>query len=355
MDDQDHYNRAALFRRKGEFFSGKVAWSQKWPRIRKLLPYCIGHTWRHGHDDLKSPMNNDAKPAYTSPAAVNFYNGDDRDLLPNGNSNRYSCGMGSGATTIGLYQPTMLINAMYPQLRELMDLVTKAMSEKDPLYAKMLKKHPFNVVSIKAYYWYLNENGVLERKTLRWHSDVVYINGVPCPQNSQIPGTPVGLLTHGARKQLCFMRGTSTDDLDPETLICLNQNSRTLLALDPRDELPKMRRGQQQADSWYHSSRAGDDKNGVTHTFCFRSCQTVREVTPSGNLAHPKVGPKKELQFAKAHGVFETKHYLRSRRDIEKKMLLMVLKEEMPWKVLSAFKKAVKKKRRRKTKFVNIK
>ena len=91
-------------------------------------------------------MNNAAKPAYTSPAAVNFYYGDDRDFLPNGNSNRFSYGMESGCTTIGLYQPTMLINHIFPQLRELMDLVTKAMSDKDPLHSQMLKKHPFNVV-----------------------------------------------------------------------------------------------------------------------------------------------------------------------------------------------------------------
>ena len=184
MDDQDHYNRAARFRAKGEFHSGKVPWSKKWPRIRRLLPYCIGHVWRYGHDDLKSPMNNAAKPAYTSPAAVNFYYGDDRDFLPNGNSNRFSYGMESGCTTIGLYQPTMLINHIFPQLRELMDLVTLAMSEKDPLCAWTLKKHPFNVVSIKAYYWYINEKGELERKTLSWHTDIVYING------KHVPTTP---------------------------------------------------------------------------------------------------------------------------------------------------------------------
>ena len=130
--------------------------------------------------------------------------------------------------------------------------------------------------------------------------------------------------------------------------MCLNQNSRTLIALDPRDEVPTVRKGQELPDSWYHSSRAGEDKNGVTSTFCFRSSQTSPEVTPTGNLACPKVGPKKVIEFAKAKGAFNSKHYRRSRRDMERKMLLMVLKEEMPWRVLPTFKKPKKKRKQRK-------
>ena len=109
----------------------------------------------------------------------------------------------------------------------------------------MLSKNPFNVVSIKVHHWcqVWNEKDKtweMKGKCLGWHTDITWdiVNGkaIPCPNNSQVPGTITGLLTHGNDKCLEFGRGTDAKKLEKDSLFEMHQTNNALVALETRDE-----------------------------------------------------------------------------------------------------------------------
>ena len=116
--------------------------------------------------------------------------------------------------------------------------VTKVLVSKDSTWARHLEDHPFN------FCWnqnllHLQETGRHSGKECtRCHVDVTRNRktGEPMPNNSQIPGTPVAILTYGASKNLWFRRQAIKQLHNPTSLIHFLQRSDSLFVLDERDE-----------------------------------------------------------------------------------------------------------------------
>ena len=221
------------------------------------------------------------------------------------------------ATSMGLNPNTMKTHCIFPELASLVREVTRVLLTKDSTWAAHLKQHPFNFVGIKIYYTYRKEDGTLVRKCTRYHVDVTRNKetGEPMPNNSQIPGTPVAILTYGATKNLWFKRQASKHLQIPTSLILFQQKSGSLFVLDGRDEeLDK------HGHHWRHMSDMGHNNEGITHSFSFRSVQEKQNVNEDGTLANPQVSNKILLKYQNASAIFKSKHYKQSKDDLDKRM-----------------------------------
>ena len=262
-----YYNR-----QNNLFYSGVVATSLvSRNAITNLLPRVTRDCWSDCEDILKAPHCNGARPAYFSPSAINQYYGWELPISPeeqNGNPGvckRTAYGVGSGTSTIGLDPRHLKVHPPGRAMVELTAEVTKAIATSNPAWAAILQAHPFNNVSTKIYLSYRNHNGKLVRKCVGMHCDVSHDLATRAPKrnNSQTPGTVVGLLTFGANKNLWFKKYWNSKDSHPNSLLHFLQKSGTLFVLDPRDEMPD-----QHGDHWRHCSTMGTEE-GITFTFAF--------------------------------------------------------------------------------------
>ena len=316
---QAFYQRAHDNRKAGKLFSRKIGYTRlpNGRTISRLLPVCAKLVWSKAQDDLKAPMNNEANPAMFSPASLNLYFG--QNTKAEGQTlRRTAYGTGSGATSIGLNPETMKIHHIFPQLASLVREVTKVLVSKDSAWARHLEEHPFNFVGIKIYYTYRKQDGTLVRKCTRYHVDVTRNRktGEPMPNNSQVPGTPVAILTYGASKNLWFRRQKTKQLHNPTSLIHFLQRSGSLFVLDGRDEeLDK------HGYHWRHMSDMGPDTEGITYSFSLRSVQEKQQVNGDGTLASPHVTNKMRDTYTKGEAIFQTNHYKQSKTDLDQRML----------------------------------
>lgn len=315
--------------KKFKFRSQMVAYSRdaNARRIKELLPQIAEHVWTNcGDDDLKSPNSNKPKPAKLSKPAFNIYFGqDETPTVEEINADmqgvkRAAYGMGSGTSSIGLNPETMRIYPIDAQLEELMDLITAVVASKSKEWKATLECHPFNFVGVKVYFSCRDENGRLVRKTVEWHCDITHNHdGTPCSDNSQIPGTPVAILTYGDPKSLWFRRHWTNKEKNEQTVIQFRQTSGSLFVLDTRDEIPDAT-----GMHWRHmSDNKGEDAHGITYSFSFRSVQMHQFVDPTTNrLLYPKQTPKKSVQFNSDEfkKKMETPHYKKTMRELDERM-----------------------------------
>ena len=148
---------------------------------------------------------------------------------------RAACAVGSGAQSIGLDPRTNQLRPFFPELVDLMRCVTKSVREKT-----CWKNAHFNFVSVKQHCTFYNENGKRVEKDAKWHVHVALNkNGVPMANNSQLPLSPVAILTHGDSKSLFFVRHRSSGktDFEANTLFEAPQEMGSIFLLDGRDEL----------------------------------------------------------------------------------------------------------------------
>ena len=302
--------RMSRFQRKNELFSKRIYYAKN-GGIPAALKDCAD-TIRSVYlrDNLKAPMWNAAKPELTSRPSVNLYFGQNFDSTDEGMI-RAAYAVGSGASSIGLDPSTMRIDPFFPRLIELVQQVTVVVRQKT-----VWKNAWFNLVSVKIYYTYRDEKGKLVRKTTNWHVDVTLDKkGVPMSNNSQVPVSPVAILTFGDSKTLYFRRHTSRDKYEEDSTFGIPQTSGSLLLLDGRDEMLDA-----QGRHWRHCSGPSE---GVTFSFMFRNVQRQVNVDPFENTivdAEEQLSDKKRKQFEEGKAHLVTPYYKQQKREIEDKI-----------------------------------
>ena len=266
-------------------YSKVLRWGKKGHTQRRIYNECLSKAVEmivtdHLQDNMKAPMNCDAQSALVdSKASFNIYFGENkgdpgRDLQI---VVRAAYATESGARSIGLDPRHATLNYIGPTLSRLRDVVQRRMQEQFPgMNCK------FNHVSIKIYY---------KNKKTGEHTDISYNDDhtAPLKENSQIPGTPVGIVSFGDPKYLKFTefwgKGKGKRVKFPEKTVTFLQENRSLIAFDPRDEDLNWRQ-----TWWKHQSQLVNPNNGVTVSLMFRVVQSeVSVYSDTGKLVDPIV------------------------------------------------------------------
>ena len=132
------------------------------------------------------------------------------------------------------------------------------------------------------------------------HTDTEFNQEHTAPKstNSQVPGTPVAMVTLGDPKYIEFVQywgGGRGAKVLPEKKVPFTQKTRSMIVLDPRDEELSP-----QGTYWKHKSEQIDKQEGVTISLMFRVVQArVKVHGKSGLLVNPVVPGtgKKEKQL----------------------------------------------------------
>jgi hypothetical protein len=306
------------YQNQGKIFSTNLG--KQTDTVEKLLGKCARMIFtKHFQDDLKAPVNNVPRSAKLAPAAFNVYFGANTSKTNNPNTvKRAAYAFGSGATSIGLDPRTMRLNPLFPDLIKLAKKATEIVN-RDPHRRKAMGGKVYNACSVKIYYWTRRDNKdkTLVQKTVDWHVDVTRDKaGNPRANNSQVPETPVAILTYGTEKRFKMRKHRSPTSFLKSTAVEFRQKSGYMMVLDARDE--KIVGGQH----WRHMSEAGDDKDGITFSFLFRVVQMEAEVYLHDNTLVDKTCGKMKLeQFKKAGTTWsKTTHYCNTITEIHDRM-----------------------------------
>lgn len=255
-----------------------------------------------------------ARPAFISKPSLNVYFGKNlQHLNDEFEMQRTAYGTGSGTNSIGLDQRTMRIYAIFPELHNLIRLVVEVVKEKT-----IYKNIDINFVSVKLYYWTKNENGDWVKKDTNWHCDVEHDKfGHPKENNSQLPGSPVIILTYGDLKSLCFRRHRDKTSFDKDSMFEFPQQSGSMFLLDGRDESPHPLDGMH----WRHMSTTNRSEEGVTFALMFRTVQkSVRVNVFTNTKVDPVIPAWKIAQLEEAKDDFSTPHYKKQKTSIDGKL-----------------------------------
>ena len=168
---------------------------------------------------------------------------------------------GSGVSSIGLDPRKATIENIFPDLAELMNKVRVRTQKHYATSGQTAPTSDFNQVSVKIYF-----NG----KETGEHTDIGYEHGHLTAQknNSQLPGTPVVILTSGSNKILEFVRYGQFDKPKKSTKyksLKVQQKHGSFFLLDPRDEALD-----HDHCFWKHKSFLSDTAHGVCMSLMFR-------------------------------------------------------------------------------------
>ncbi len=327
--------------------SGFIGYSAVDRTIKRNIKELALQCWKHARDDLKCPMAqwNNADSALLSRPAFNIYFGanvgtdEPKSLLDDCDSNeddespprlvskpkknygfatvnRPAYGFGTGTSSIGLNPRTMRINPIFPVMTKIMHHVAKVVMLLRPEWTNSLIRYPINFVGVKGYFsvW---DGKKWVQKTCEWHRDVTHtLDGKPFKNNSQIPGTPVLILTYGGDKNLWFRRQLPKKVVVPDSLVHFRQKSGSLFLLDPRDEKPTAT-----GEHWCHMSNMQQDES-VTFSFSFRSVGMTAKCTPVGNLVNPEhyTDNRKDRKFREGAHKVQGEVYEQQKSELEKRL-----------------------------------
>ena len=253
---------------------------------------------RHINDNMKAARNNNAKPALFTPSSFDIYFGEDvRELKEESIEanevimERTAYANGSGSLSIGLDPRHMRIYQIFPELDRLRNVVNWAVNEH---YRNRGEKcdYVFNNVSSKLYF---------DNKKTTPHTDIAFTHdhSQPNRHNSQMPDTPVAIVTIGAKKLLEFILYAGSGKGEPvsneRALQFLQKSGCSFIIMDSRDEY-----FDEDLTYWKHSSRLLD--GDACLSLMFRDAQnSVRVYKSSGHLYQPAMiggyGSKKQKQF----------------------------------------------------------
>ena len=296
-------------RDRKQFYSGCFHYSENQRNQRKrfseLLQKCVWEIVNnYTIDNVKCPLNNPANMALFSPSSFAIYFGDNL-IKENNEVMRTAYAQGSGVNSIGLDPRHAKVHHMFPDLSNLRNMVVDAVKQH---YAERnefgIYNCKFNHVSVKLYF---------DNKKTGFHVDVTHDakTGKAKTNNSQMPKTPVAIVSFGDVKMLEFMKHYSdgTKVLPTEVLQFL-QTSGKVIILDPRDE---------EYDSklahWMHRSQMIDKKEGVSMTLMFRVVQKFIAVKPTtATICNGVVGgtsgkKKRKMDEARRHYEMRTGPY----------------------------------------------
>jgi len=122
------------------------------------------------------------------------------------------------------------------------------------------------------------------------------------PNNSQMPNTPVAIVSFGDAKVLEFMKRYSRHTkVVTEEVLRFFQTAGAVVMLDPQDE-----EYDEKLAHWMHRSYMLDKENGVSMTLMFRVVQKVVAVKPAtATVVDGKVGgegtKKRKMDVARNH------------------------------------------------------
>gem|GEM_PF-7000049 len=246
------------------------------------------------NDNMKAARNNPAKPALCTPSSFDIYFGEDVCELFEESGDvimeRTAYANGTGSLTIGLDPRHTRIYKIFPALDRLKRIVNWAVNDH---YRQKGEKfdYVFNHVSSKLYF---------DGKKTPPHTDIAfsYDHSSPKQHNSQMPNTPVAIITIGADKWLEFILYTGCGqgkEVDGERSIKFLQKSSSFVIMDSRDEFLD-----EELTFWKHASHLVN--GGVCLSLMFRVAQnTVQVYKSTGHLFNPRMiggnGSKKQQQF----------------------------------------------------------
>ena len=289
------------------FIRNKQCDNQHFKHLLHLVALAIYNVYLK--DSLKAPMGNPAAPALFSKPAVNVYFAQNQEDCGE-DMKVASYGFGKGLGSIGLNPETLQIHGFFSELLSLTKFVSNEVNN-NKRWKKQMQGRSFDTVSVKLYYSYkrLKTDGTEETiwKTVECHTDVTYQDdGVTAKaDNSQLPGTPVAMVTFGSPKNLWFRRHLDKDKFNQHQTIHFLQETGKLFVLDGEDE----RKSPVDGWHWRHKSTMRD-VDAVTFSFMFRVSNMSTHVKKESRLlSNPKVGPKKRKQFQEGEHIFKTEHY----------------------------------------------
>jgi hypothetical protein len=189
----------------------------------------------------------------------------------------------------------MRINAIFLLMADMIRKISEIVKKRRPEWAETLTLHPINYCNFKGYFSVWNATTKeWEAKSVEFHRDVTHtVTGKPMKNNTQIPGTPVVILTFGDDKTLRFQKFGGNKKLNIPELV-FQQKHGSLCLLDPRDE-----QTDEMGEYWKHMLEMNKDKS-ITFSFTFRLVATTVEVTEDGGKIHAR---KKGCQAQKGRAV----------------------------------------------------
>lgn len=141
----------------------------------------------------------------------------------------------------------------------------------------------FDMVTVKVHYdfWDPAKDHEHAAMKLNPHTDVKYnLKGEATDANHQLPNKPVVIQHVGDRKELVFRKmyysPKKTDETKvPDSDFYFSQNNGTCVALDPRDEMPKVRGNDTEPTYYTHRAVLAGRMKDCGHrraamTFCYR-------------------------------------------------------------------------------------
>ena len=136
------------------------------------------------------------RPALLWPGGPNEYFGRNADNpLPNGTVPRFAYATGTGNNTIGINPTQRKIHAWLPEFDELWETVK-------PCLPARYHNTAWNAASMKFFDSFRDAQHTLTHVRCGLHCDVAYKKNGTAPGSSQIPGTPVLIMTFGGKKEL---------------------------------------------------------------------------------------------------------------------------------------------------------
>ena len=266
-------------------------------------------------DVLKWPLRMhlyQPRPALFWEAGPNMYFGKNKGREKNGTVLRFAYATGSGTSTIGINPKEFRV---YPWCKELDDLWESVM----PCLPSSMSGWHWNAVSCKFYdsyneIWKKGIDSTNKRHVkCGLHRDVQWtINGDVADESSQVPGTPVVIITLGGRKKLCFkkkIKGLSKDESTRmEDYTQFLQTDSSCVVLHPDDEKWTQRPDHLFQCFHHHSEFSGKlaGDNAMVASIMFRHVQKTVRVGISTNLANQEsVEPKLAAKFDRAKRKWE--------------------------------------------------
>lgn len=321
LEEESHKRYLRKAKTNKEIFSSAILIGDGDRIVKKKLAGAMKHFChdlinRHIFDNVKAPHMNPGKSALLSNAAFDVHFG--MDIPGNAEDNdtieRTAYGIGTGLLTTGLDQRKHKVFPFPTKLKQIRDIVEDQVSKH---YAEqgLDLNCKFNHCAIKIYY---------NNKEVGLHTDVTFNRShtAPTPDNSQIPKTPVAIITFGAKKYLEFVQFRPTTPTSKKSItqrrnpnrktkkrkrkanvqdtsdkkekkfervhsthpLRFYQHHGSFFVLDPRDEALNNNK------FWRHRSKLLDPENDVCIAILFRVVQkSVRVRLSDSTIVNPVI------------------------------------------------------------------
>jgi len=256
---------------------------------------------------LKKPRGGKLEPELVSGTSIDVYYGKNVDIQPSLISHehvcRYAYATGTGIGSIGQDPTTKEVKPWKPVFGQLLEIVKQSVMERSTYNAAekaeiVSKLDNCNAVSMK---WYYTVPGVGTEKTTNWHTDMSLRSDNNQPitgSNSQVPDTPVAILTYGGKKRIYFGYGKDKRTIQGNSTFFFEQCDSKIFLLHWEDEKYHHEDGSLPYKRFLHCSGVHpDNKDGVVMTLLFRHVSTSVLVNRNTNKFVDPQPREDQLEF----------------------------------------------------------